>query len=50
MAYDIPADYTDEYIHIGEETSLKCVQLFAKVLIRVFGATYLQAPNEDTKV
>jgi hypothetical protein len=26
------------------------VQLFAKVLIRVFGATYLQAPNEDTKV
>ena len=45
IAYDIPTDYTDEYLH-----TLKCMWLFAKVLIKVFGAKYLRAPNnEDMK-
>ena len=47
IAYGIPADYADEYLRIGEDTTIKSVRLFAKVMIRVFGPTYLRAPNED---
>ena len=49
IAYGIPANYTDEYLRIGEYTTLKCARVFAKTLIRVFGPEYLRAPNEDTK-
>mgnify|MGYP006268733297 CR=1 FL=1 len=49
IPYGILADYTDEYRCIGENTTLKCVRLFAKLLIRIFGHGYLRAPNEDTK-
>jgi hypothetical protein len=41
VTYGIPADYTDEYLRIGEDTALKCVRLFVKVLIWVFGPEYL---------
>jgi hypothetical protein len=41
IACGIPADYTDEYLHIGEDTTLACVCMFAKVIIRVFGPVYL---------
>jgi hypothetical protein len=34
-AYRIPADYTDEYLHIGKASTLNCVKLFAKTLICV---------------
>jgi hypothetical protein len=33
IAYDITTDYPDEYLRIGEDTMLKCVRMFAKVLI-----------------
>jgi hypothetical protein len=50
IAYGIPVDYTDEYLRIGEDTTIKSVRLFAKTIIRVFGSEYLHPPNEeDTK-
>ena len=49
IEYGILADYTNEYLLIGEDTALKCVSVFAKDLIRVFGPEYLQTPIEDTK-
>ena len=51
IAYGIPADYADEYLRIGEDTTIESVRRFAKVIIRVFGPEYLRAPNEDnTKI
>jgi hypothetical protein len=50
IAYGIPADYTDEYLRIGEDTTIKSVRMFAKVMIRVFGQTYLWAPNEEDTI
>jgi hypothetical protein len=47
IAYGIPADYTDEYLCIGEDTTIKSVWLFAKIVIHVFGSTYLCSPNEE---
>jgi hypothetical protein len=50
IAYGIPTDYTDEYLHTGEDTTILSVRLFAKTIIRVFGLKYLRSPNEeDTK-
>ena len=47
IAYGVPADYADEYLRIGEDTTIESVRRFAKVIIRVFGPEYLRAPNED---
>ncbi|KAI5006218.1 hypothetical protein ZWY2020_033461 [Hordeum vulgare] len=50
LAYGIPADYTDEYLRIGEDTTTESVRRFAKLVIRLYGEKYLRAPNEkDTK-
>ncbi|XP_071681585.1 uncharacterized protein [Lolium perenne] len=45
--YGIPADYTDEYLRIGEDTTTESVRRFARMIIKLFGPTYLRAPNED---
>ena len=50
IAYGIPADYTDEYLRIGQDTTTESVRRFAKMVIRLYGDWYLRAPNEqDTK-
>jgi hypothetical protein len=50
IAYGIPADYTNEYLRIGEDTTILLVWLFEETIIYVFGSKYLQSPNEeDTK-
>ena len=51
IAYDIPADYADKYLRIGEDTTIESMHMFSKVIIRVFCHVYLRAPNEeDTKM
>ena len=50
IAYGVPADYTDEYLRIGQDTTTESVRRFAKMIIRLYGDWYLRAPNEqDTK-
>jgi hypothetical protein len=47
IAYGKLADYTDEYLRIGEDTTSESVRRFARLIIKLFGSTYLRAPNED---
>nr|XP_051210917.1 uncharacterized protein LOC127328352 [Lolium perenne] len=47
IAYGIHADYTDEYLRIGEDTTTQSVRRFARMIIKLYGPTYLRAPNED---
>ena len=47
ITYAIPADYTDEYLRIGRDTTTESVRRFAKMIIRLYGEEYLRAPNED---
>jgi hypothetical protein len=50
IAHGIPADYTDEYLCIGVQTTMDCVRMFAKMVIKLYGETYLRALDEqDTK-
>uniref|UniRef100_A0A453DME5 Uncharacterized protein n=1 Tax=Aegilops tauschii subsp. strangulata TaxID=200361 RepID=A0A453DME5_AEGTS len=37
IAYGIPADYTDEYLRIGQDTTTMSVRRFAKLVIRLYG-------------
>ncbi|XP_052304121.1 uncharacterized protein LOC112325534 [Populus trichocarpa] len=46
LAYDIPADLTDEYLQIGESTAIESLRAFVKAIVEVFGDWYLRAPNE----
>jgi hypothetical protein len=49
MAYGIPADLVDDHLAMGESQAIKCVKRFVVAVVRVFGETYLRAPNaEDT--
>jgi hypothetical protein len=41
LAYGIPADYADEYLRIGEDTTMESMRRFCKVMFRVFGPKYL---------
>jgi hypothetical protein len=50
LAYGVPADYTDEYLRIGEDTTTESVRRFTRMVIKLYGPTYLRAPTEeDTK-
>jgi hypothetical protein len=50
LAYGIPADYADEYLHIGEDTTTESIRQFCKVMIRSYGLTYLRSPNEEDTI
>jgi hypothetical protein len=41
IAYGIPADYIDEYLRIGQDTTTKSVRQFAKMVTRLYGDWYL---------
>ncbi|KAI5447755.1 hypothetical protein KIW84_015269 [Lathyrus oleraceus] len=45
LAYGSPADLVDEYVRIGESTSIECLEIFVKGVNVVFGAEYLRKPN-----
>ena len=50
IAYGVPSDYADEYLRIGEDTTIESVRMFAKTIIKIYGKTYLRAPNEEDTV
>jgi hypothetical protein len=37
LAYGVPADVVDEYMHIGESTARQSLQHFCRAVIEVFG-------------
>ncbi|KAI5392425.1 hypothetical protein KIW84_076999 [Lathyrus oleraceus] len=42
LAYGSPADLVDEYVRIGESTSIECLERFVKGVNVVFGAEFKQ--------
>jgi hypothetical protein len=47
LTYGVPVDATDEYVRIGESTTLKSLRRFVKVVIDVFEDEYLRTPNDN---
>jgi hypothetical protein len=42
LAYAVPTDYVDEYVHIRESTSIECLRRFIRVVCEVFSQRYLR--------
>ena len=47
LAYGVPVDATDEYVKIGESTSIKSLKRFCRAIVEVFACQYLRSPNEN---
>jgi hypothetical protein len=47
LAYGGPADQLDEYIWMGESTTLEIVNQFTCTIVAIYGATYLRQPNSE---
>jgi hypothetical protein len=49
MAYGIPVDLVDDNLAMGKSQAINCVKRFALVVVKVFGAEYLRAPNAQDR-
>jgi hypothetical protein len=47
VTYRVLANAMDEYVRIGESTTLKRMRRFVKAVIDVFGDEYLSTPNDN---
>jgi hypothetical protein len=47
LAYGSPADIVDEYVRIGESTSIECLERFVRGINEVFGAEFLRRLNNN---
>ncbi|XP_073121826.1 uncharacterized protein [Henckelia pumila] len=45
LAYGTPADAANEYIKIGESTTIQCLQRFSRDIVEVFAERYLRSPT-----
>ncbi|KAK2646413.1 hypothetical protein Ddye_021608 [Dipteronia dyeriana] len=45
LAYGCPADVTDEYIKIGESTTIESLKRFYRVVVEKFVGEYFRSPN-----
>ncbi|KAK2650991.1 hypothetical protein Ddye_018480 [Dipteronia dyeriana] len=45
LAYGCPADATDEYIKIGESTTIESLKRFYRAIVEEFVGEYLRSPN-----
>ncbi|XP_020266933.1 uncharacterized protein LOC109842471 [Asparagus officinalis] len=47
LAYRVSADFVDDYVLIGESTTIESVKSFVKVVVAIFVDDYLRSPNND---
>ncbi|KAK7243211.1 hypothetical protein RIF29_38001 [Crotalaria pallida] len=47
LAYASPADSLDDYVRMGESTSVECLEKFTSGVIKIFGEEYLRRPTTD---
>ena len=45
FAYGMSADSLDEYVRIGDTTTIECVKRFCQGVVEIFGSEYLRSPN-----
>ncbi|XP_062118360.1 uncharacterized protein LOC133831976 [Humulus lupulus] len=47
LAYSVPADVVDEYIKIGESTTIESFKRICRVIVEVFAEQYLRSSNTN---
>ncbi|XP_072066940.1 uncharacterized protein [Arachis hypogaea] len=47
LAYGVAADVVDDYVRIGESTTIECLEKFVEGVISVFEDEYLRKPNPN---
>jgi hypothetical protein len=47
IAYGVAADATDDYVRIGDSTTLESLRRFVIAVVQVFGHEYMRLPNEQ---
>ena len=47
LAYEVSADFMDEYLRIGVTTAIKSLKKFVKVVVLIFSEKYLRSPNDN---
>ncbi|XP_020989104.1 uncharacterized protein LOC110276534 [Arachis duranensis] len=47
LAYGVTADAVDDYMRIGESTTIECLKKFVEGVISVFQDEYLRKPNPN---
>ena len=47
LAYGVSADAVDDYVRIGESTTIECLEKFVEDVILVFKTEYLRKPNSN---
>ncbi|KAF8389027.1 hypothetical protein HHK36_025712 [Tetracentron sinense] len=47
LAYGVAADAVDNYVRIGESTSIESLRRFVRAVVEVFGEEYLKSPNNN---
>nr|XP_011459904.1 PREDICTED: uncharacterized protein LOC101296748 [Fragaria vesca subsp. vesca] len=47
LAYGVPADNVDEYVRIGQTTTLNSLKRFVNAVVVLFGDEYLRSPNRN---
>jgi hypothetical protein len=47
LAYGVPVNYVDEYVRIGESTTIEFLTRYVRAICEVFGQEYIRHSNED---
>ncbi|XP_023929717.1 uncharacterized protein LOC112041037 [Quercus suber] len=47
LTYGVTADFMDEYVRIGESTTMKSLKKFVKAMVDIFSKEYLRSPNNE---
>ena len=47
LAYGVVADFTDEYVRIGESTAINSLKKFVEAIVEIYSTEYLRSPNSN---
>ena len=47
LAYDLPADATDEYVKIGQSMAIESLKRFCCAIVEIFVERYLRTPTAN---
>ena len=47
LAYEVTADFMDEYVRIAESTTMMSLKNFVAAVVAIFSEEYLRSPNNE---